>query len=472
MRVVSRLLAMVLVLVQTGCGDAIVRSTAENAPGFSYYLPKQLIKIEVTRTPIPTDLGDRQAKARANVQSLTAAVEARTGEVERLRAAVTKASGDGKTELTRQLQVATAFLAVEQETLTEARKTLNAADDAIRRYQAAGFELPKYRDEIKVTLLPPVADTRRRYVARIADGHGLRSTNFELKASASGLLSTGDVQSIDQSGQVIVEWINSLGKIPQATYAAKVMSAPGRALPTGLEASPKPCGSFRFEAIVDPLDRNELVQIEKGIKASCSALDFEFDIADRPMGPDTLSQAGSCQADEEGADCARRIAISALEKSELALDKLAQMGRSQSPSNEKTTSSGIYYRRKLPYVLNVSRDGTRILSQLIEIPNEAPADQLPLDGVALARSDHKVVLENGMLTEHKAVLPSSALEAAKIPGSVLSAIVAIPAGLIQLKIDTTKKQTELTTAELNYLTELAKLNAEIARQRAAVAESP
>jgi hypothetical protein len=60
----------------SACGGALVKSSVgtdpNEGPGVVYYLPKQLIKVEVIRTAVPLDLNDKLAKAKDSARALAA----------------------------------------------------------------------------------------------------------------------------------------------------------------------------------------------------------------------------------------------------------------------------------------------------------------------------------------------------------------------------------------------------------------
>ena len=72
---------------------------------------------------------------------------------------------------------------------------------------------------------------------------------------------------------------------------------------------------------------------------------------------------------------------------------------------------------------------------------------LPLNRAAFVRKTEKLVFKQGLLVEHKVNKPSEALAVASWPVDALKTIASIPAEWIQLKIDTTNRDTQLINAQ-------------------------
>lgn len=410
----SNLALVPVVFLFTACSGTLVKSvTGAEAEGFVYYLPKQLVKLEIARRPVPTQMTDKLAKARDQVLSAKAEMDTQGKLAAHLEASLKAARASGVSEavisaLNSKLGVAQSELNALKVTFSEANKGLVGVEDQIRLLTQLNLEQKQFEDKITVTLLPPVADTEKRYVAQM-NGDSQRSVDFKLKSTSAGLLSLGDATSIDQTSEIIVAAIDSLGSVAAIPFAYSNKRI------RNLDSSvPKlaDCKPFNYVRIFDPASELDTINAE------------------------LLKQTKECN--------------------NLRLD----FSKIETSSGASGSGNGLYYRRKLPRVLTII-SGDRVLSsELLEVPNGAPAERLELDLVALATTQHDVALIDGMLTEHHAVKPSSTLEVVKAPGKAAEALLAIPAKLLTVRIDQSKKQTELTTAELNLLKELAKLEAE------------
>jgi hypothetical protein len=74
----------------------------------------------------------------------------------------------------------------------------------------------------------------------------------------------------------------------------------------------------------------------------------------------------------------------------------------------------------------------------------------------------------GILTEVKYDKQGGLIALLSLPVGLAKATVAIPARLIQFKIDTTKKQADLLTAEKSLLTAKEDLDKKVAKQQTAI----
>tara|TARA_R110000823_G_scaffold232224_1_gene358727 strand:+ start:2203 stop:2931 length:729 start_codon:yes stop_codon:yes gene_type:complete len=88
-----------------------------------------------------------------------------------------------------------------------------------------------------------------------------------------------------------------------------------------------------------------------------------------------------------------------------------------------------------------------------------PTGRLELPRGQLATNEYDVVFDKGMLIKSKIVQPSELLAGVMIVPNALREIFAIPTELIQLKIDTTSKSSELINAEAALLAAQAELDA-------------
>lgn len=116
------------------------------------------------------------------------------------------------------------------------------------------------------------------------------------------------------------------------------------------------------------------------------------------------------------------------------------------------THAGLVYRRPIPYLIKVSTStpGELRASQIAviaSVPNRGAEVVVPVEGHSLTKATHGVSFKDGMLVKRKVEIPSEVLGAAQIPPRILKEVASLPTDLIQLKIDTTSKQTELLQAQ-------------------------
>jgi hypothetical protein len=482
-----RLSAMTVVTcLLSACGGALVKSSvgtdAVKSPGVVYYLPKQLIKVEVVRTVVPMDLNDKLAKAKDSARTLAVTQAQYQEQAQMFAAAAQRAPGAARTELEKQSNMLTGQALAMEESLDKAKITVAAMEDQLRLMTSSGLLQPKFQDRITITKLDPVADTRYRYVAQL-NRKAARADDFKLTTTAAGLLSNSDLSSSDQSANVIVAAVNSFGSVLQIPVASSTF----RTLSAGAPSDPsdevsKTCKetAFSFQQVLDPTDNKQLkhLNLQLEAKAPCSRLKFTLTSEPDPT-PKTFTVQTASELIAAPIDAKKVAQLNEQLESvcaNLTFKTSGSLDLNTVETNEKcrilstqVEGNGLWYRRQLPYVLNVSDGAGLQQSMQLELPNQAPPELLALDGVALAQADHDVIFVNGMLTEHRAVMPSSALAVANVPGQIAGAIVDIPARLLQLKIDTTKQQTALGAEELKLIKQIAELEAERARQAAAAA---
>jgi len=84
-----------------------------------------------------------------------------------------------------------------------------------------------------------------------------------------------------------------------------------------------------------------------------------------------------------------------------------------------------------------------VIDQVIYIPNNGPIGRVNLTAGPFVKTEHNVKFKDGMLTSVDATRPSEMLGAVKTLPDSLKAIAAVPAEMLQLKIDYSSKEAEL-----------------------------
>jgi hypothetical protein len=105
--------------------------------------------------------------------------------------------------------------------------------------------------------------------------------------------------------------------------------------------------------------------------------------------------------------------------------------------------NGIAFRPVFAYSLHLKNDGAPASLQTVLLPNQAQVMSLPVTRAAFVKKVTTLGFDHGILTEVHIAKPSEVLGFLEIPLGIAKAIVDIPAELIQLKIDTTKSNTDL-----------------------------
>src|SRR3546814_7951437 len=89
---------------------------------------------------------------------------------------------------------------------------------------------------------------------------------------------------------------------------------------------------------------------------------------------------------------------------------------------------------------------------MLLLPTKAKLVAIPVKRAAVVENTTTIDFEEGTLKQVDISKPSEVLEIVSLPVEILKAIVAIPAELIQLKIDTTNQErSEEHTSELQSL---------------------
>lgn len=151
------------------------------------------------------------------------------------------------------------------------------------------------------------------------------------------------------------------------------------------------------------------------------------------------------------------------------------------------TAPGIYYRLPIPYrftlkpagrfrepgVLGAGNEGEWEsldggMERTLLMPNEAVCLYVPVNRASFVSSETSMVFERGMLREVKTDKPSELLGFVKIPVDMASAILAIPAELLTIRIRRIEQRSDLAAkAAAQNEAERQKLEAELAMLEAA-----
>ena len=115
-------------------------------------------------------------------------------------------------------------------------------------------------------------------------------------------------------------------------------------------------------------------------------------------------------------------------------------------------SVGLCHRAVQPFQIDLAIPGVFAQSAVVLLPNQGQVVALPLDRAAFVKTEHTVILNNGIVQSHHAKRPSSATQLVKWPLEVYEAIITTTSKLIQLRIgandkDVAKAQSELETAK-------------------------
>jgi hypothetical protein len=121
---------------------------------------------------------------------------------------------------------------------------------------------------------------------------------------------------------------------------------------------------------------------------------------------------------------------------------------------------GICHRGVRPHEITITLFG-QSQSTIAQLPNGAPVMSLPLSAQPFVQVKHKVTFVDGMVQGYDADRPSSALAIVSWPLDVYKAILTATSELLQLKIDTSQKQTAWSQEQLDAAKKLKEIAEEM-----------
>lgn len=224
----------------------------------------------------------------------------------------------------------------------------------------------------------------------LLDYHAVAMADDDVKVTigSDGLLTKVDVTSEDKTAAIILKLVDI------AKEAAKIsILAEGE--------------KIVYEAKFDPFDRLESARVKRDLRAfNCSfellrisgyEQDLSKTVVTRETGPDRIH--------------------------------------------------GIAFRPVFAYNLHLRNEGMPASLQTVLLPNQAEVMSLPVTRAAFVKKVTTLGFDHGILTDVHISKPSEVLGFLEIPFGIAKAIVSIPAELVQLRIDTTKSNTELLDAQ-------------------------
>ncbi len=465
------------------------------AGGISYYLPMRLFKLRYERFKPDDDLKSAVEKAKTKAAEKTAALADATKTLNKAESVLTQLREAEAAIDSRDLQAATLAVANAKVDVLIATAELESSKAALSKAEAALDEANRatnlcgYVDRFTISLTPYVADTSKRYVARLTH-RASRDDKLTLGTTRSGLLSTVRGSADDQTSAIIASLASAVGagrataKIQTNYVRPQGKPDPSRALTP--EEQGKICAAARrrdFEMTLAPnntaadslTDLNDYIKNEASAfnQRACKALGKELStdtkscaLRDRPDVPVslgdyyeaerkfTLTSTHYLPSPAPGTleDPALEKRLANLEQRVRALEE-----REARRAAKKSGSSGLYYRREIPIGVAIKENGVSIAHFSFEIPNFAPADRLEMDASWFVKSDYTIGFENGMLVSYDATRPSEAAKIASLPFTVAKELLKAPAEILSLKVDLKTNSNSLVDAETQRLERLLKL---------------
>lgn len=131
---------------------------------------------------------------------------------------------------------------------------------------------------------------------------------------------------------------------------------------------------------------------------------------------------------------------------------------------------GICHRGVRPYAITISLLGLT-QTTIAQLPNGGAVLSLPLSGQPFVQVKHKLVFVDGMVQGYDSERPSSALAIVSWPLDVYKAVLTATSELLQLKIDTSQKQTAWSQEQLDAATKLKDIADQLEKLRQPQQES-
>lgn len=426
--------------------------------GFSYYLPTQNLKIDVTGTPIKkAELEKKIKNVKQSISTISAKKTELAKSVQALTAVVSKLPDGSDAKKTQQakLDIEKAKLAIQTTALSskqseledlEAQFLLAVSGKCVRNYV------------VNLTQLPPEPDTRF-HMALNLDHSAASSDDFVIETGANGLLSNTKIERDDQFGAILIELAGALS----------IKSIDPNAADSLKEES---CTQYKYQKIVNPLYAgNEIDVPETNISISVGGerqakytkkerIDIKLMGTEVYNSQQESRRSAVVKVDGQEilnsvSDSDKEIQIelrgveeyqgdSDFRDIELTIDDVSVV--QENDRKDVLDCSGLYYRRNMPYQFVVKRAGHPIAAQSMLFPT-GPISCLSLPASRFVKTVHEARFVNGILTKWDTERPSEALAFVKIPVNVAKAILSVPAELIKLKVDISNQNKSLSDAE-------------------------
>ena len=370
--------------------------------GLTYFLPTQLLKISVAETKIDASESmkvlSKQAIALAEFNTKIEPLTALREKIEMQIKSLPASFADAEAKSAMDLDFARAK---GEETAIQTKiDSLQIKITATQAAVVAGVGGAKKQFAMTVELLPMVADATRHFVL-LPQHNPLRDDELKFVVSPDGLLSSADIIATDRTGDIIVELASAVG-----SFVGVIGPASGGGVP---------CPA-KIVKIINPADAASFTDLNQQLQNCFSTR----------IVPD--------------------IGITQFEM--------------KSPQFKNVSQPGIYYRTAVPMTLNFDLNTTQgwitLDSKTISLPQSGPIAFVPATASAFVKTTSNMKFQNGMLTNWDSNRPSELAEIVRAPGRAINAGFGAISKVLQLKIDTSGKEKELSIAGRNALAETEK----------------
>lgn len=438
--------------------------------GITYFLPRQLAQVTVTRVKqaevrVPKQMADAlkaQAEAQDAVDATTAALveaQARVNAAEDAIVSAASASPDGMAILNARLQKQQAELASAKADLAKAQDNFVSATNAIKALDLSAGAAPPgpikqdYIATVEITLLPPSADPAHGF--RLNPNHSwLRDDSHHLAISSAGLLTTSNIVAVDRTGDVIVALAQAAGAVSGLAGGPAAAIGPG---PTGPPPAPDVCLHVpdKVSLIVDFASATE---VNEGANKRLHCMGVRFENVPSPAPP--VRAVAQSTAAFDG--IAYRTPVEQWVRVQVCAKDMVKDCNPEDTSAVDTP------------------DPVWRTSQVIalRLPQAGPISYLSQKAGFFTRTSYDAVFQDGMLTSYDDSRPSEVLQVAGLPIRVIdslfdgvSHVISLRTGIAKAQTGLTQEQTNQLSAQYDLLTARIKGNAAISDAQKANLES-
>jgi len=448
-----------LASVLAGCAtvqsrpESTTPTLAKDAAGVTYFLPRKLVKLTVSRAPV--DIA-KLKKARDGASSDLEAANKLKGEkkdaAEHEAAILDQLASDaaGRQDQVKRLELARAEQAQAEADAADATKAFEKAASA---YLAAlgGDASGGCTYEAKLDLQPASADRDHRYVG-VLRHNWLRDDTFKLAVNPAGLLASANIVAADRTGDILVEAAGAYSALARgggATVAAEVV-------PDQLD-----CGDPKSIVLLfDPTNSDELDEIALRLKTA----NYPFQVGPRWDSQNHRTNDIPTGAEVETARSTRKAAAALV----ISADK------TNAEAIYKAYKGALFYRSPVPTLVTLERNVNNtwhvVDSAMVVLPQAGPISYIPANSSAFVKTVDDVVFVDGMVASWSPDRPSEVLEIVRLPVKVATAIISVPAQLVSLRVDYSSKAKSLADSQASEIAaqkSLAKLRACLAEAKVA-----
>lgn len=449
----KRLTAVVMCMCTWVLGACAVVRSPQVQPGalgegLTYFLPKREVKVSAERTLLKKD--ELQRAIAVKKGELAPATALQTEAVARVRTArarlgtvpIQRDSG-AKALIDRDLT-----LALADSTIATAKKgaielELREAEANLAILENAPKASCTFTYSATVELLPPVADTRRRFVANVA--HRVqRDDDVKLAVNGAGLLSSAKMTAQDRTGDILVDLAGAVAgvRVGMASPSTAPLLRPPTADTVGCAQLPT-----KFAYRLDPAEPKEVQQLNTQLESSGFPFRLEVPAVVSGAQPqDSTAKLVAARADSEArADFERQLADAA-------------------------RRGALFYRSSVPQTIvlrqcdggpecSVTKGSTPVDAAVTTLPQLGPISYIPMHSSLFVKTVDDVVFENGVVTSWNAIRPSEVAEVVRLPVRILKSAVSVPAELVKLRIDLADQEKGLAASQKAQIEANARLAA-------------